>query len=351
MQSAGFGSDPAQYGLHAARPYNAAAVSEYRANRQPLVEAGKIEHHVADMTVTFAADVPLAALQEVLAAKDQWLPIDGDEQSPVGELVETNSSGPLRLGYGHWRDLLLGAQFYNGLDELITAGGRTVKNVAGYDLTKFMVGQRGVFGRLTTLTVRTYKRPVGAILARFPAQPTIIDRLIPSPAKPQWALLTSSELFVGYVGDAKTLAYYGQALPDYRPASFEKRSLEEDIAHRGELWRGDFRVAVAPSMVSQFLAAARVTQWVADPAFGIILGNLGAGGTDADVIRDVAMRLGGTATINSGTIGAATIGAGDGKSPTRFFDEPPGPRRELLERLKNKLDPQNRLAPLPWQTA
>ena len=66
--------------------------------------------------------------------------------------LEMNSTGPLRLGFGAWRDLLLGAQFYNGRGELITAGGRTVKNVAGYDLTKFMVGQRGVFGRLLTLT-------------------------------------------------------------------------------------------------------------------------------------------------------------------------------------------------------
>ena len=59
----------------------------------------------------------------------------------LGRLVEHNSSGPLRLGYGAWRDLLLGCQFHNGRGELITAGGRTVKNVAGYDLTKFMVGQ------------------------------------------------------------------------------------------------------------------------------------------------------------------------------------------------------------------
>src|SRR5687767_4207407 len=109
-----------------------------------------------DMYAIVAADVALARVQETLAAKGQWLPIDGDPNTTVGQLIETNSTGPLRLGYGHWRDLLLGAQFTNGRDELISAGGRTMKNVAGYDLTKFMVGQRGVFGKLVTITTRTY---------------------------------------------------------------------------------------------------------------------------------------------------------------------------------------------------
>ena len=77
---------------------------------------------------------------------------------------EQNSTGPLRLGYGAWRDLLLGVQFTNGRGELITAGGRTVKNVAGYDLTKFMVGSHGVFGRLVTITTRTYRRPDRALV-------------------------------------------------------------------------------------------------------------------------------------------------------------------------------------------
>src|SRR5438128_2074404 len=139
-------------------------MSDFRPNRQPLVFPGDIDHHVADMTATMAADVTLAAVQAKFESTEQWLPIDGDPSLPVGQLVENNSTGPLRLGYGAWRDLLLGAQFANGRGELITAGGRTMKNVAGYDLTKFMVGQGGVFGKIVSITTRTYKRPTGAIL-------------------------------------------------------------------------------------------------------------------------------------------------------------------------------------------
>src|SRR5436190_16621966 len=138
-----------------------------RPPRQPHVPSGAIEHHVADLTATFAADVTLAALQETLARAEQWLPIDGDPSATVGQLVERNSTGPMRLGYGAWRDLLLGAQFTNGRGDLITAGGRAVKNVAGYDLTKFIVGNAGLFGRLVTITTRTYRRPRGALLAIF----------------------------------------------------------------------------------------------------------------------------------------------------------------------------------------
>src|SRR6478735_6813685 len=138
-----------------------------RPPREPLVPPGGFELFARDMTATFSADCTLRLAQEKLGEIGQWLPVDGDPDATLGSLVERNSSGPLRLGFGAWRDLLLGAQFTNGRGELISAGGRTVKNVAGYDLTKFMVGQRGVFGTLVSITTRTYKLPAGAILATF----------------------------------------------------------------------------------------------------------------------------------------------------------------------------------------
>src|SRR5262245_12413170 len=159
-----------------------------RDNRTPLVAPREVDHHIADLSATFAADVTLAAAQEKLAEQGQWLPIDGDSSRTLGELVEYNSTGPLRLGFGAWRDLLLGAQFTNGRGELITAGGRTVKNVAGYDLTKFMVGQYGIFGRLMTITTRTYKRPSHALLATFEPDVGMLNALLLTTCRPQWAL-------------------------------------------------------------------------------------------------------------------------------------------------------------------
>jgi FAD binding domain len=305
-------------------------MSEQRPPREPLVAPGQIDHHVDDMTATVAADVPLRQFQETLAAANQWLPIDGDPQLTVGHLVETNSTGSLRLGYGAWRDLLLGAQFHNGRGELITAGGRTVKNVAGYDLTKFMVGQRGVFGKLLTLTTRTYKLPAGAVLAVFPPKPRLVHRLIPSPARPQWIMLTPDGLLCGYVGDERALAYYSKSLAEWNPIVLEPRSLEQDIEHRVRLWRGDFRASVPPASVLEFVAAVKCAPWAADAAFGIVRGN-----GRRDAVESAAKQFSGTVVFE-----------GD----DNWFSPPPGPQRELLARLKKAFDPDNRLTPLPqWR--
>src|SRR5215213_323741 len=165
-----------------------------RPPRESRVAPGGFELLSRDMTATFSADCTLRFAQEKLGEIGQWLPVDGEEDATLGSLIESNSTGPLRLGFGAWRDLLLGAQFTNGRGELISAGGRTVKNVAGYDLTKFMVGQRGVFGKLVTITTRVYKRPAGAVLATFPPEPKLVHLLLPSPQRPQWTLLTPDAL-------------------------------------------------------------------------------------------------------------------------------------------------------------
>jgi FAD/FMN-containing dehydrogenase len=310
-------------------------MSEFRSPREPLVQPGSIDHHVGDMTVTVAADVPLRRLQETLAGADQWLPIDGPLDQTIGRLVNTNSTGPLRLGYGAWRDLLLGAQFHNGRGELITAGGRTVKNVAGYDLTKFMVGQHGVFGTLLTLTVRTYKRPAGAVLAIFPPRPQLIERLIPSPARPHWTLLTPDGLLCGYLGDERALAYYSKSLsePQWKAVSVEPRPLDADVEHRGRLWRGDFRASVPPARVLEFISAAKPAPWVADAAFGIVRGN-----GQRPAIEAAVKQVGASVVFD----GDAAPAGGSAPAPESTS------QRELIMRLKKAFDPDNRLAPLPW---
>ena len=142
-----------------------------------------------------------------------------------------NSTGPLRLGYA-WRDLLLGVQFRNGRGELISAGGQAVKNVAGYDLTKFIVGSSGVFGNLVTLTTRTYRRPLAALVASFEADVRIVGRMAPTALRPHWAILRSEDLLCGYLGDQRTIDYYKSALPQAEPMEVREWSVEVDIADR-----------------------------------------------------------------------------------------------------------------------
>jgi FAD/FMN-containing dehydrogenase len=253
------------------------SASIFRSPRTPLVPPGGMELHQRDMTATFAADVTLAAAQARLAEIGQWIAIDGQSQESLGELVSFNSTGPLRLGYGAWRDVLLGVQFTNGRGELISAGGQTVKNVAGYDLTKFIVGSAGVVGKIVTLTMRTYRRPVAAMVATYPADVRIVGRLAPTALRPQWAILRSDELLCGFLGDQRTIDYYGSALPQSEPTEVRQRSVEEDIADRARLWRAEgeltFRASVPPLQVAEFAADLDCEAWAADAAFGIVLGS------------------------------------------------------------------------------
>jgi FAD/FMN-containing dehydrogenase len=313
----------------------------YRPAREPLVAPGAIDCHVRDMTATVSADVSLAAFQSKLAEHGQWLPIDGDPGQSIGALVSCDSTGPLRLGYGAWRDLLLGAQFTNGRGELISAGGRTVKNVAGYDLTKFIVGQRDIFARLVTLTTRTYRRPAGAVVARFVPDARLVSQMIPTSLRPQWAVLKRDCLFCGYVGDEQTLGFYRTALRESNPIEMVERALEQDIDHRSALWNPQgqivFRASVPPARLGDLSEPLAAWRWSADASFGIIVGAADDLSQSAS-LRRTCESLGGSLKVFRGAFGA----------PIEFSTTPA--ERQIIQRLKHAFDPDRKLNPLPWLT-
>jgi glycolate oxidase FAD binding subunit len=120
-----------------------------------------LEHTPEDMTVTTQAGVTLADLQAHLAHRGQWLPIDPPhpEQITVGSIVAMNVNGPRRMGYGTIRDYLLGIKVVLADGRLIKAGGRVVKNVAGYDLCKVFVGSHGTLGAIVEATFKLRPLP------------------------------------------------------------------------------------------------------------------------------------------------------------------------------------------------
>ncbi|MGB3294432.1 MAG: FAD-binding oxidoreductase [Phormidesmis sp.] len=117
-----------------------------------------IDHAVGDFTVTVEPGLKVADLQRTLAAKGQFLAIDPAfaEQASVGGVVATADTGSLRQRYGGLRDMLIGVAFVRYDGEVAKAGGRVVKNVAGYDLMKLMTGAYGSLGVLSELTFRLY---------------------------------------------------------------------------------------------------------------------------------------------------------------------------------------------------
>ena len=115
----------------------------------------------ADLVATVQPGMPIEALQSELFAKGMWLAMDppGRPERTIGSIVATGTAGPLRLGFGPVRDHVLGCTAATGDGRLVSAGGRVVKNVAGYDLTKLHVGGFGGFGAIAELHLRLRALP------------------------------------------------------------------------------------------------------------------------------------------------------------------------------------------------
>jgi glycolate dehydrogenase FAD-binding subunit len=114
-----------------------------------------------DLTVSVDAGMPLGELARVLAAKNQFLPlsVSGFANSTVGGAVASGIDSTLRQHYGTARDFLIGAEFVDGTGRQCKSGGRVVKNVAGYDLHKLLIGSLGTLGVITRLNFRTFPLP------------------------------------------------------------------------------------------------------------------------------------------------------------------------------------------------
>jgi glycolate oxidase FAD binding subunit len=121
-----------------------------------------VDYVAADMAITVEAGVPLAALQTLTAANGQTVALDPPraDRATLGGIAATNSTGPRRTAYGGLRDLLLGCRVALPDGRLVRVGGKVVKNVAGYDLTKLLTGSLGTLGVITELSLRL--RPVPA---------------------------------------------------------------------------------------------------------------------------------------------------------------------------------------------
>lgn len=116
-----------------------------------------IEHAVGDLTVTVEAGMKFHQIQEILAHHRQFLALDPTTpDATIGGIVATADTGSLRQRYGSVRDQLLGVTFVRADGEIAKAGGRVVKNVAGYDLMKLFTGSYGTLGVISQVTFRVY---------------------------------------------------------------------------------------------------------------------------------------------------------------------------------------------------
>jgi glycolate oxidase FAD binding subunit len=187
-----------------------------------------IDYPARDMTVTVQAGITVAALQAELAKEGQWLPIDvaNPEKATIGGAIALNKSGPRRFGFGTLRDYVIGISFVADDGTEVKAGGRVVKNVAGYDLMKVQVGAVGTLGVVSQVTLKVKPKPEASAAVAFGCSTgelgQVLDLLHASKSRPvavellnraAWPAATSDwAVLVGFAEKATTVKWQRETL-------------------------------------------------------------------------------------------------------------------------------------------
>jgi glycolate oxidase FAD binding subunit len=152
-----------------------------------------------DLTACVDPGIELSAFQRFLRPHRLWLPLDppGNARASIGGIVATNSAGPLRLRYGALRDMVVGMKIATTAGKVIKTGGRVVKNVAGYDLAKLMIGSYGTLGVIVEINFKLYPMPAQRAtwvlrVATLDAARDFRSKLLNSPLDPMRMVLLDS---------------------------------------------------------------------------------------------------------------------------------------------------------------
>jgi glycolate oxidase FAD binding subunit len=161
--------------------------------------SGVVAYVPGDLTMTVLAGTTLGEIADITRAERQFLAMDpvGGDAGSVGATVATASAGALAQAFGLPRDNVLGVEFVTGRGALVRGGGRVVKNVAGFDLTRLVTGAWGTLGVLTEVTVRLRALPEAdvTVAVEAPAGPLLapwLARLAALPLAPYALELVSA---------------------------------------------------------------------------------------------------------------------------------------------------------------
>ena len=131
--------------------------------------SGVLEYDPAELTITALAGTPVREVDSALEEHGQHLPFDPPLMAAgatLGGVVATGASGAGAWRHGGVRDFIIGVRFVDGTGRLVAGGGKVVKNAAGFDLPKLMVGSAGRLGVIVQLSFKVFPRPIATTTAR-----------------------------------------------------------------------------------------------------------------------------------------------------------------------------------------
>ena len=298
--------------------------------------SGVIAYEPRELVLTVRAGTKLAEIEALVAGANQMLPFEPPhfgEAATIGGTVACGFSGPRRPYAGAVRDFVLGARIVNGKGEDLFFGGRVIKNVAGYDVSRLMTGALGTLGVLTELSFKVLPRPVaGATIGFEMDEAKMIEQVN------QWAgqplpisatAWTGGRLSVRLAGAASAVAAARAKLGGEEMAKGDAfwRDLREHrlpFFRAGEpLWRLSVPQTAAPIATSrpQLIEWGGGLRWV-------------SGALDAAAIRASVAKAGGHATLFRG--GDKSVGAFHPLAPAIA---------KIHKRLKDAFDPAGILNP------
>ena len=235
-------------------------------------DRGIVTYEPGDFVLTARAGTSLEEIRAVTSGEGQWLTLDphGSASGTLGATVATASWGPLASAYGTPRDHVLGCEFVTGAGAVVNAGGRVVKNVAGFDLVRLLTGAWGTVGILAELTVRLRSRPEQDVTMAIAAQsPTAARAWVASSVyTPLAAELLSPALAARVTGSASAnlLLRIGGNTPLVTAMGDSARQLGESVALDAGVWAAlaglepqgalTFRLSTLPSNIGPLWARA-----------------------------------------------------------------------------------------------
>jgi glycolate oxidase FAD binding subunit len=310
-----------------------------------------LEHNEGDLTAVLEAGVPLAAAQAQFASAGQMLALDPslgrDQRATVGGVLATADCGPLQHRYGAPRDVILGMTVGLSDGTLARAGGKVIKNVAGYDLAKLFCGSFGTLGLILQVNVRLHPLPVRTATALGVAGDA---ELLAAAARALAAAPLELEALdvawrggrgglLAQVGGAQAERRAERVAAAMRSAGLERIQIATDD---GPLWARQragqrseheaiVRIASRPSSLAQVLRAA-------DACGGTLVARAALGIGYLELDPEALARLPAQLPEQSRTtLLDAPPGTADGVDPWR--PAPEGPALALMRSLKARFDP------------
>ena len=342
-----------------------------------------IDYPARDMTITVEAGMRIDELQSRLATERQRLPIDIAQpgRATLGGALATNTSGSRRFGHGTFRDYVIGISAVDASGQLFKSGGRVVKNVAGYDICKLLIGSRGTLGIVTQVTLKLRPLPESSgltwlsfstfdqveqalqILLRSETRPVAIDvlnspaaRLISTAARTP-ATGSALALVIGMEGSAREVDWQRQTLQRELAACGVQSSEQFDNSDAERLWEAltefptcaddpvTFQANLLPSRAMEFAARATALGVAVQvhAGNGIVVGQLPDEAATIDRAMAILDELRQLARSASGNLVVLHCDP-EWKAKMPMCGDPE-PGWGLMQRLKRQLDPLELLKP------